>query len=83
MARRSCRCSGEVMLPAVCYFFCDNLGSSQILTKYLEFLLLTALQFDKASLFLDVLWRSASPDALRRGDGCPGRPKFSHRARLH
>ena len=45
--------SGEVLLPAVCLFrdvLCDDLGSPQILTKFIETPLSTALQFDPVSL---------------------------------
>ena len=46
--------SGKVLLPAVCLFrdvLCDDLGSPQILTKFIETPLSTALQFDSVSPF--------------------------------
>ena len=50
-----------------------DLGLSQFLTKFYEFLSSTVLQFDAVSLlymFHDDL--ATSPIALARGHGCPG-----------
>ena len=55
---------GEVLPPAVCSF-CDDLGSSQFLTKFYEFLSSTALQFDAVSL-LQMCHEDLPPQLLSR-----------------